>query len=365
MKRWLRLLAMMVAIVMVAAVVVACSSKEVQTADDGAEKPAVSNEEGDNAAVEEEKELIIAHLPKSIGGAWYTRMFDGFERYAANHENVTVVQIGASEADAALQAAAIEDFITEAQGKDAAICISFVSPEATEQVLKKAMDAGIVVIGNEGPGTTNVNFDIEAFDNAAFGADVADELAAMMGEEGQYAIMVGKLSSSTHMEWADAVRDKIAEKYPNMVLVQDPYLEGGYDQQAAYEKTMELIKAYPDIKGFFCTSATDAAGMARAIEETGLTETTTFVTLGTPDLYVEYLKSGAVDLLTGWDPSMMGEAMCVLVQKILDGEEIKAGTDLGVFGYDAILLDGKLIRGNTWQRIDKENVDEILARDYQ
>jgi simple sugar transport system substrate-binding protein len=292
-------------------------------------------------------------------------MFAGFERYAAKHDNVTVVQIGASEGDAALQNAAIEDFITEAQGKNAAICISFVSPEATEQVLKKAMDAGIIIIGNEGPGTTNVNYDVEAFDNAAFGADVADELAAMMDEEGQYAIMVGKLSSSTHMQWADAVRENIAKKYPNMVLVQDPYLEGGYDQQAAYEKAVEVIKAYPEIKGFFCTSATDSAGIARAIEETELTEKISFVHLGTPDLYAEYIKSGATDLVTGWDPSMMGEAMCSLVQKILDGEEISAGTDLGVFGYDSILLDGKLIRGNTWQRIDKANVDEIIARDYQ
>ncbi len=337
-----------------------------------AEEPVEVVEEAVEEEVEEEvaepeevdEEILIAHLPKSIGGAWFTRMYAGFERYAEEHENVTVMQIGASEGDAALQNEAIEDFITLAQGKNAAIAITYVSPEATEQTLKKAMDAGIIVIGNEAPDAVNVDYDIEAFDIPAFGAGIADELAAGMGEEGEYMILVGKLSSSAHMGWANAVRENLEAKYPDIVLVQDPYLEGGYDQQASFEKTMEMIKAYPNLKGFFGTSATDSAGVARAIEESGLEDSTTFITLGTPDLYVDFIKSGAVDLITGWDPSMMGEAMCVLVEKILNGEEIAAGTDLGVIGYDSILLEGKVIKGNAWQSIDVNNVDEVLERDY-
>lgn len=315
-------------------------------------------------AVVEDEEILIAHLPKSVGGAWFTRMYAGFERYAAEHPNVTVVQIGASEGDAALQNAAIEDFITEAQGKKAGFAITFVSPEATEQTMKKAMDAGIVVLGNEGPDVVNVDYDVEAFDIPSFGADVADELAAGMGEEGEYAIMVGKLSSSAHMAWAGALQENLEAKYPNIVLVQDPYLEGNYDQQASYEKMMELFKTYPNLKGVFCTSATDSAGIARAIEDSNLEEQTTFITLGTPDLYVDFLKSGAADLITGWDPSMMGEAMCEIIVRVLNGEEIKSGDDLGVFGYDNVIVEGKVIKGNAWQRITVENVDEILDRDY-
>lgn len=342
------------------------SDQKESTTDVTDNQTASVNEVSEEEAAVEGQPLLIAHLPKSIGGAWYTRMFAGFERFAIGSDNTTVVQIGASKGDAALQNAAIEDFITESQGKQAAICMSFVSPEASEQVLKKAMDAGIIVIGNEGPNVTNVLYDVEAFDNAAFGADIANELAMMMGGEGKYVIFVGKLSSSTHMQWADAVKAGIAEKYPDIELVRDPYIEGNYDQQNSYEKTMEIIKAYPDIKGFFCTSATDAAGIARAIDETeGLAERSSFISLGTPDLYVDYIKSGAVDLLTGWDPSMLGEAMCSVVQKVLNGEQITNGMDLGVFGFDKIIVEGKVIKGNTWQKVNASNVDEILARDYK
>jgi simple sugar transport system substrate-binding protein len=127
---------------------------------------------------------------------------------------------------------------------------------------------------------------------------------------------------------------------------------------------MELLKTYPDLKGVFCTSATDSAGIARAIDDSGMQDETFFITFGTPDLYVDFLKSGATDIVTGWDPSMMGEAMVNMIVKVLNGETIEDGDDLGAFGFDSVIVEGKLVKGNTWQRITVENVDEILERDY-
>lgn len=329
-----------------------------------AEEPEAEEEVVEEEVVEEAEEILIAHLPKSIGGAWFTRMYAGFERAATKLDNVTVVQIGASEGDSALQNAAIEDFITQAQGTKAGVAITYVSPEATEQTLKKAMDAGLVVIGNEAPAAENVDYDIEAFDIPSWGAAVAEDMATGMGGEGQYLIMVGKLSSAAHMAWAGALQSNLAEKYPDIELVMDPYPEGNYDQQASYEKMLELLKTYPDLKGVFCTSATDSAGIARAIDDSGVQDQTFFITFGTPDLYVDFLKSGATDIVTGWDPSMMGEAMVGMIVKVLNGETIEDGDDLGAFGFDSVIVDGKLVKGNTWQRITVENVDDILERDY-
>jgi simple sugar transport system substrate-binding protein len=359
MKKYLKVL---VVLSLVVFLVAACAPTPAEEPAE-VEEPEVV-EEVEEPEVAEDEEILIAFLPKSIGGAWFTRMFAGFERYAANNPNVTTIQIGASEGDAALQNAAIEDFITQAQGVKAGLAITFVSPEATEQTTKKAMDAGIVVIGNEAPAATNVDYDIEAFDIPTWGAALADEMANGMGGEGEYLIMVGKLSSAAHMAWAGALQENLEANYPNITLVQDPYPEGNYDQQASYEKMTELLKLYPDLKGVFCTSATDSAGIARAIDDAGVQEQTYFITFGTPDLYEDFLKSGATDVVTGWDPSMMGEAMANMIVKILNGETIENGADLGAFGFDEVIVDGKLVKGNSWQRITVENVDEILERDY-
>ncbi len=70
------------------------------------------------------------------------------------------------------------------------------SPEALEPVLKKAMDQGIIVIAHEATNQQNVNYDIEAFDNAGYGAHLMDHLAKYMGAEGEFAVFVGSLTSN-------------------------------------------------------------------------------------------------------------------------------------------------------------------------
>ena len=48
-----------------------------------------------------------------------------------------------------------------------------------------ARDRGIVVISHEGSDLKNVDYDIEAFDNKAYGEAQMKELAKLMGEEGR------------------------------------------------------------------------------------------------------------------------------------------------------------------------------------
>ena len=140
--------------------------------------------------------LIVANLPKSVGGAWFNRMAVGVEQYAEESGN-EAFQTGADKSDAALQVKEVENLI--AQMVDV-LTIVPVSPEALEPVLTKAREAGIVVISHEAQGIVNVDYDVEAFDGAAYGAHLMDQLAAAMGEEGDYIISVGSLTAASHMK---------------------------------------------------------------------------------------------------------------------------------------------------------------------
>ena len=44
----------------------------------------------------------------------------------------------------------------------------------------------------------------------------------------------------------------------------------------------------------------------------------------------DYLNSGTIKTFTFWDPADAGEAMCSLAEKVLKGEAIEDGVDLGV-----------------------------------
>src|SRR4029079_7403295 len=73
-----------------------------------------------------------------------------------------------------------------------------------EGALKRAMDRGIVVVTHEADNQKNTQADIEAFDNAAFGAALNKRRAQCMGSKGKWTNFVGSLGSRTHIQWVDA-----------------------------------------------------------------------------------------------------------------------------------------------------------------
>ena len=141
----------------------------------------------------------IATVVKIAGIQWFNRMEEGVNQYAKDN-NVNAFQVGPAQADPQQQAALIEDMI--AQGVNALTVVPM-SPEALEPVLKRAMDKGIAVITHEAASQQNVHYDIEAFKNEDFGANLMEQMAQCMGGEGEYAVFVGSLTSQTHNQWVD------------------------------------------------------------------------------------------------------------------------------------------------------------------
>lgn len=296
----------------------------------------------------------IPTIVKIAGSQWFVRMESGVKEFAAATGN-NAYELGPTKADAQLQAQIVEDAI--AQKVDAMAVVPF-SPEALEPVLKKARDAGIKVVTHEAAGIQNADFDVEAFRNKDYGEHFMKALAKCMGEEGEYAVFVASLTSKTHNEWVDASVAYQKAHYPKMTLVGDKN-ESNESAQEAYAKTQELLRAHPKIKGFQGSASIDVAGIGLAIDERGLADQTCVIGTSLPSVANEYLESGAVDVISFWDPARAGEAMNRIAVKLLDGQTVKAGDDLGVSGYNAVELDGNVIYGQAWVDVTKDN-----AKDY-
>ena len=310
------------------------------------------------AAFAEGWEIVV--VPKDASNPWFVRMEVGVNEYAEAHPENTIYQRGTPEIDATLQAQLVQDLI--AQGVDA-ICVVPVDPESLEPVLEQARAAGIVVIAHEGASLVNVDYDIEAFNNAAYGAFIMENLAQAMGGEGVYTTMVAHVTNASHNEWADGGVAYAQENYPNMTLLEaEPRVESEDNGDVAYNVAKELFNKYPELKGIMGTSSFDAPGVARAIEELGLTDKVFTSGTGMPADNAELLKSGAVQSLTLWDPALAGQAMIALAEKLLAGEEITTPLDLGVEGYTALQFrEGSetVLEGEGWMVITAENVDSL------
>jgi simple sugar transport system substrate-binding protein len=92
-----------------------------------------------------DEELVFATVVKSIAFNWFLRMGTGVEDFGKDFK-VKAFMEGPSQVDSAAQVAMIEDLI--AQDVDAIVNVPYGVPE-NEPAQKKAIDAGIIVIGHE------------------------------------------------------------------------------------------------------------------------------------------------------------------------------------------------------------------------
>ncbi|NLJ94590.1 MAG: autoinducer 2 ABC transporter substrate-binding protein [Clostridiaceae bacterium] len=368
-----QIIAILMAIVMLIGVA-ACGDSGNETADDSQEDAAVDTvddadtdedvdadtDTDEDAEAGEDTEAggdwTIAVVPKDEANPWFVRMKEGVNQYAAD-TGLDVFQRGPAETDAQQQIQVVEDLI--AQGVDA-LCVVPHDPGAMEPVLQKAMDAGIVVITHEAASQVNCDYNLEAFNYDEYGAFIMDTLAEAMGEEGKYITMVGSFTNDSHNMEADSAIEHQKANYPNMELIEEDFkVESEDNPEVAYQKAKEIIKKHPDLKGVVGTSSFDSPGVGRAIEELGLIGQVFTAGTGMPQTNKALLESGAVHALTLWDPADAGYAMCELARMVLDGEEVGEGTDLGVDGYNNLELDGKVLTGQAWITITKENVDDF------
>lgn len=295
----------------------------------------------------------IATVVKISGIPWFNRMETGVKEFAATTPTVNASQSGPATADAAQQLKIIDDLVAR---KVNALAVVPMDPAVIEGALKRAMDRGIVVVTHEADNQKNTHANIEAFDNAAYGAALNERLATCMGKQGKWTSFVGSLGSRTHLQWVDAGA-KNAAKYSGMQLV-DAKNESFDDANKTYEKAKEILRKHPDIKGFQSSAGNDVIGIGRAIEEAGLAGKVCLVGTGLPNPSAKLLESGAITAIGFWDPKDAGLAMNKTAKLLLEKKKLDNGIDLGVKGYEKVTVtkgpgQGLLLVGNAMVIADK------------
>ncbi len=324
-----------------------------------AQDSVVNTTDINSALIQTDESYTIATVVKVDGIAWFDRMRNGVQQFGAD-TGLDTYMVGPSSADAAAQVQLVENLI--AQGVDAIAIVPF-SVEAVEPVLSRARDRGIVVVSHEASNIQNVDFNIEAFDNLAYGAKLMDELAVQMGEEGEYVATVGSLTSKSQNEWIDGAIARQEEAYPNMSLAMDR-IETYDDASISYTRLTEAFAANSDISGIVGAPMPTSAGAGRMIAESGLQGQVHFAGTGLPSVAGNYLENGDISYIQFWDPAVAGYAMNMLAVAVLEGRsnEIGAGMDLGLEGYTDLKVAGEdrqhVLFGSGWVGVTAENMDQ-------
>ncbi|WP_316860763.1 substrate-binding domain-containing protein [uncultured Cohaesibacter sp.] len=290
-----------------------------------------------------------------IGGIpWFNAMEMGIKKRAAEI-GVDAEMIGPVSADPALQVQAIEDLI--AKGVDV-IGVVPNDESALEPVLKKALDAGILVISHEGPGLKNVDWNFELASAKGFGEAHAKLLSEKVPGKGKYAVYVGSLTVPLHNAWADAAIAWMKANRPDLELVGERYgvAENVDDSRST---ALDLIAANPDLKGFLAFGSQGPIGAARAIEERRKTGEIFVLGPFSPGQGRKMVHKG---ILTGgfmWNPAQAGEVFVTMGKMLANGEEIKAGLDIPGLGVINPDFEGRDIITDNLLEVNDDTVDGL------
>jgi len=300
-------------------------------------------------AAKEEYEIV--YVAKLIGIPWFNITEDGMMDTAEKLGNVKAYVVGAPDPDPAQQARMVEDMV--AKGVDA-ICVVPNDAETVEPAMKKAKEAGIVVLTHESEKSRSNDYDIEMVDIQKFGARVMETMIQFTGtDKGGYAVMVGGLTVPTHNAWADAGVAWQKKNFPNFYQVTDriPCTES---VELSHDRTLELIKAYPDLKGIAIYGSLGGIGAAQALREKNMTDKISVSCTSLPSQSAQYLEDGSMDWSVLYSPYDCGVTVVTVAHWLLEGNELKDLKEIpGVGGFR---LDGKIIVVEVIIDINKDNV---------
>jgi simple sugar transport system substrate-binding protein/rhamnose transport system substrate-binding protein len=281
----------------------------------------------------------IAVVPKLVGIPYFNASEQGAKR-AGQELGVDVIYTGPTEADAAKQVKVVEDLISK---KVDAIAVAPNDPAALTPVLKKAKEAGIKVLDWDTPADQSlVELSVHQIDDKVYAEHIIDSLVKLMGDSGEYAIVTGGLSANNLNTWIDLGQKYAKAKYPGLKLVTDR-VPTDEKQQVAYQKTLDLIKAYPNLKGILGYSTPAPLGAAQAVQEKKLQDKIAVVGTALPTDSGPFLEDGSLDVATLWDPAQLGYLTVYLAKQLLEGKKVENGAEVPNVGKIEVKSDGKTV----------------------
>ena len=146
------------------------------------------------------------------------------------------------------------------------LCLSAIDMDSCQAQLEAAEENGIpVIVLDSGVKTGNVNATC-VVDNYQAGVQAAVKLADTIGGSGKIAVMTHVESAQNCQEREQGFTETIAEKYPDIEIVNISHQN---EETSVSEMAESVLKLFPDVKGYFCTNENVSGDVLDAISASG------------------------------------------------------------------------------------------------
>ncbi len=299
------------------------------------------------------KKTVIAMMPKAKGDPYFISCKKGAEE-AAKELGAELLWDGPTDLDPAKQNEVVEAWIT--RGVDA-IAVSVENKEGISTVLRKAKAKGIKVITWDADAEKDArDFLINQATPQGIGETLTDEAARIMGGKGEFAIITASLSAANQNEWIKYIKQRLAEKYPDMKLVATQPSDG--DRDRAFQETQNVLKVHPDVKLIMGIAAPAVPGIAEAVKQSNRKDVKV-TGLSLPNMCKPYIKEGIIDSIVLWNTGDLGYLTVFTANALSNGTFKNGDTKIQAGRLKDIEVVGDEVRLGKPFIFNKANIDQF------
>ena len=229
--------------------------------------------QNDDAEIMRSDKPRVALIMKSLANEFFTTMAEGAQthhRLMSDQYELTVNGIK-DERDLDRQVALVEQMV--GAGMDA-IVIAPADSRALIPVLKRALEAGVVVVNidnkldNQIMVENNIRIPFVGPDNRMGARLVGERLAAELEPGAQVAILEGIPTAFNAQQRRQGFEEAMAAAGAEIVTVQS----GEWEMERANTVASAIISEYPDLRALLCSNDSMALGAVAAVRAAGKTD---------------------------------------------------------------------------------------------
>ena len=262
-------------------------------------------------------DIVVVDVPKLIGIGYFGATTLGQQQAAEELGNVSVSTDGPTDANIDDQIQVIDSYIT--QGVDG-ILFAANDPVAIAPVLRKALEAGIYVVGYDANSEPDAR---QWFVNQAefngIGKALIDSLVDQKGEDASFGIVTSTFTTPNQARWVSEMWAYASECYPDLDWLET--LEAQEDAGLSFQQAQTLINKYgEDLDGIVGLTSVATPASADAVNQADVCEDVAVVGLALPNAMKPYVSSGCVRDVILWNPVDLGYAALYVMRAVVDGD---------------------------------------------
>lgn len=301
--------------------------------------------------------IVLVDVPKLVGIGYFAATTKGQQEAAAELGNVEVATDAPTEANIDEQITTIDNYITKGVN---GILFAANDPVAIGPVLKKALEAGVHVVGYDANAVPDAR---EWFVNQAefngIAKSMIDSMVAETGADAGFGIVTSTFTTPNQARWIAEMWAYAGKCYPELKWLET--VEAQEDNILSFNQATTLMNKYGDeLKGLLGMTSVATPAAAEAVTQLDLCGKVAVVGLATPNAMRPYVKSDCVKSVVLWNPVDLGYAAVYVMRAVVDGT-LKPGdatVEAGRLGTLQIVNGSEVLLGPPFI-YNADNIDDF------